>query len=56
MIAKKGQPGLASWLQHTSLLHVLLDGSLAHTNTQLEQFATNAFSTPKPIVLGHIFD
>lgn len=56
MIAKKGRPGLPSWMQHTSLLHVLLDGSLTHAHTQLEQFATHAFSTPKPVVLGHLFD
>ena len=56
MIAKKGRPGLPSWMQHTSLLHVLLDGSLTHANTQLEQFATNALSPPKLIVLGHLFD
>jgi hypothetical protein len=33
MIAKKGRPGLPSWLWRTSLFHVLLDGSLTHANT-----------------------
>ncbi len=36
--------------------HVLLDGSFADAHTQLEQFASDPFRSPEPIVLGHLFD
>jgi hypothetical protein len=52
----KRAPLLPSWLLSANVPHVLLDGSLADTNAQFQQFSPNPFSTPKPIVLGHLPD
>ena len=54
--AQKGRPPLASWLLGANSSHVLLDRALTHVKAQLQEFSTNSFSTPKPIVLGHLPD
>ena len=36
--------------------HILLDGSLAHVNTQFQEFSTNALSTPQSILCCHLPD
>jgi hypothetical protein len=36
--------------------HVFLNGSFAHTYTQLEQLASDALCPPKPIRACHLFD
>ena len=42
MIAKKRLPGLSTGSLWANLPHILLDGPFAHSNIQLEPFATNA--------------
>ena len=54
--AQKGCPRLALWLLCANRSHVLLDRALAHTDAEFQQFSTNPFSTPKPIVLRHLPD
>jgi hypothetical protein len=54
--AQKGCPRLASWLLCANRPHVLLDRALAHTDAEFQQFSTNPFSTPEPIVLRHLPD
>ncbi len=56
MSAQKRAPLLTSRLVCTNRPHVLLNSSLAHTDAEFQQFPTNPFSTPKPIVLGHLPD
>jgi len=36
--------------------HVLLNGSLAHPNAKFQQFPSNAFGPPEPILPGHLPD
>jgi hypothetical protein len=54
LIAQKGSPSLSSWLGCANVSDVLLDGSLAHINAQLQQFSTNPLSTPQSILHGHL--
>jgi hypothetical protein len=54
--AQKRAPLLTSRLVGANRPHVLLNSSLAHTDAEFQQFPTNPFSTPKPIVLGHLPD
>jgi len=54
--AQEGAPLLPSWLLCANIPHVLLDRPLAHTQAQFQEFPANPFSTPKPIVLGHLSD
>jgi hypothetical protein len=55
-IREIGRPLLTSWLVGSNFSHILLDGSLAHPNTQFQEFSPNLFSSPKPIVYGHLPD
>src|SRR5436309_6870262 len=45
-----GRRPLASWLVGANSSHVLLDGALAHSQAQFEQFPTNPFSTPPSMI------
>ena len=54
--AQKRAPLLTLWLGCANRPHVLLNSSLADMNAQFQQFPTNPFSTPKPIVLRHLPD
>src|SRR5260370_7740726 len=54
--AQKRAPLLTSRLVCTNRPHVLLNSSLAQTDAEFQQFPTNPFSTPKPIVPGHLPD
>ena len=45
VIMHKGCPLLASWLGSANIPHVLLNGSLADTNAQFQEFPTNPLST-----------
>ena len=56
MIFQEDRPGLRSGLNRTDLGDVLLKGVLGNAKTQLEQFPTNPFGTPEPIVLRHLPD
>ena len=56
VIMEEGRPILPSWSRQANLPHVLLDRSFAHANIQFEQLASNALSSPEPIVLNHILE
>jgi hypothetical protein len=56
MIAQKGRPFLPSWLGRTNSFDVLLDGSLAHMDTQFQEFPSNPFRTPESILDCHLPD
>jgi hypothetical protein len=45
MIVYKGCQLLASWLRSANIPHVLLNGSLAYTNAEFQQFPSNPLST-----------
>ena len=49
VIAQKGRPLLSSWLVCAKLSHILLDGSLADTNAQFQEFPSNTLGTPESI-------
>jgi hypothetical protein len=56
VIVQKGCPFLSSWPGSADSPHVLLNGSLADTNAQFQEFPTNPLSTPKPILPRHLSD
>src|SRR5947199_7181515 len=56
MIAQKRAPLLPSWLLCANGPHVLLNGALADADAQFQEFSANPFSTPKPILSGHLLD
>jgi hypothetical protein len=56
MMAQERRPVLPLWTRRTHSSHVLLDRSFAHANTQLEQLAPDALSSPEPIVACHLLD
>jgi hypothetical protein len=56
VIAEKRAPLLTSWLVGANRPHVLLNGALAHTQAQFQQFSTNALGSPEPIVRRHLSD
>ncbi len=51
-----GHPRLASWRLCANRPHVLLDGTLAHTDAQFQEFTPNPFSTPQSILRRHLLD
>src|SRR3954469_23254962 len=40
----------------TNSAHILLDGALGNLNIQLQQFTTDAFGSPQPVILRHLLD
>ncbi len=56
MILQEDGPGLRSGFGRTDTADVCLDGVLGNSQTQLEQFAANAFGSPQPILLRHLLD
>ena len=54
MILEESSPGLTRF--SAPLRHVSLDRSFANFDTQLEQFAANAFRTPEAILVCHSSD
>src|SRR5215472_7754084 len=56
VVAEKRAPLLTSWRLCANVPHVLLDGALADTKAQFQQFPANPFSTPESILPGHLFD
>lgn len=54
MILEESGPGLTRF--SVPLRHVSLDRSFANFDAQLEQFAANAFRTPKAILVCHYSD
>ena len=54
VVPQEGGPGLARGLAQFG--DILLNGAFADLDTQLEQFASNAFCAPGMVVLGHLFD
>ncbi len=55
-VAQKGRPLLTSWLVGTNSSHVFLDRPLADRYAQFQEFTPDAFSTPEPILSGHLLD
>src|SRR6266568_6649907 len=49
VIMKESRPLLPSWPMQANVPHVFLDRAFAHANIQLEQLASDAFSSPEPI-------
>jgi len=56
VIAQKRRPVLSSRSPDANISHIVLDGPLTHVNIQLEQFPTDAFSSPEPVILRHLLD
>jgi len=54
VIVQKGRPPRSLWLGCANRSDVLLDGTLAHMNAQFQEFSTNPFSAPEPIVRRHL--
>jgi hypothetical protein len=51
-----GRPLLASWLVGANSSHILLDSAFADAKAEFQQFPTNPFSAPEPIVFRHFSD
>ena len=51
-----GRPLLTSWLVGSNTSHILLDGALTDMDAQFQEFTPDPFSSPKPIVRGHLPD
>jgi hypothetical protein len=45
VVAQKGRPPLAPWLQGANSSHILLDGALTYMDVEFQQFPANALST-----------
>ena len=56
MVLQECRPGLTGWRRNVTPVHILLNGSFADADAQLEQFATNALSTPGQVVSRHLSD
>jgi hypothetical protein len=56
VVVQKGCPLLASWPVCANSPHVLLNGSLADTKAQFQEFSANPLCTPEPIFLRHLSD
>ena len=56
VIAQECRPVLSCWSRDANVSHIFLDGPLTHVNIQLEQLPTDAFGSPKPVVLRHLLD
>jgi hypothetical protein len=56
MITQECFPILSTGSFGANLLHVLLDGSFAHPNIQLEEFPMDTLRSPKPIICCHLLD
>src|SRR5215468_1294890 len=56
MIVEKSSPGspMRSRLMHPP--HITLDGPLADASTQFQQFASDAFGSPQPILVDEAQD
>ena len=55
VVLQEGFPGLVSGRSWSELVEVLLDGAFADVDTRFEQFTPNAFRTPQPVFLSHLF-
>jgi hypothetical protein len=56
VIVQKGCPPLSSWLRWANSSDVLLDGPLADTNAEFQEFPPHPFSTPQSILNCHLPD
>ncbi len=56
VIAQQRRPVLSSRSPDANMSHRFLNGPLTHANIQLEQFPTDAFGSPKSVLLCHLLD
>jgi hypothetical protein len=49
-------PGLRGGFGSTNMGDVTLDGVFGNRDAKFEEFATNAFSAPEPILLCHLLN
>ena len=56
VVLQEGAPGLTAGGRWPELVQVLLDGAFADVDPEFEQFTVNAFGTPQPVLLRHLFD
>ena len=56
MVVEKGGPGLPMWARLTHAAHITPDRALADANTQFQQFTSNAFGSPQPILADYTQD
>ena len=53
---QKRAPLLTSWLVSANVPQILLNGSLADTHAQFQQFPANPLGTPESILRRHLSD
>src|SRR5712692_194996 len=56
MIVQESGPALSTRSFEANWLHIHLNGPFTHPNIQLEEFPTDAFSPPEPVVCRHLLD
>ena len=56
MVLQECRPGLTGWRRIVTPVHILLNGSFADADAQLEQFAANPFCAPRQIFGCHLPD
>jgi hypothetical protein len=54
MVLQECRPGLTGRRRIVTPIHVLLNGSFADADAQLEQFATNSFCDPGQVLGRHL--
>jgi hypothetical protein len=56
VVLQEGGPGLTAGRGWPEPVEVFLNGALADLDAEFEQFTSNAFSAPQPILLRHLLD
>ena len=56
VVFQESTPGLTGGGGWSELVEVFLDGAFADLKAKFEQFTTDAFRTPQPVFLRHLFD
>ena len=56
VVLEEGAPRLAAGRDWSRLVQVSLNGAFTDLETKFDQFAANAFGTPQPVFLCHLFD
>ena len=56
MIVQESSPVLSTWSFEANQLHMLLNGPFTYSNIQLEEFPSDALSSPEPVICRHLLD
>ena len=56
VVVQKGRPGLRRRTRRTQSVHVMLNGASGNMNTDLAQFALNAFGSPGMVFTSHLLE